>query len=171
MINKLLLFIGICFVTSSVTAQSQFLDTSFGTNGVYTYTPNNAYGFIYETGALTVQQKIMVSGTYLNIPNNNQSTTNVIQRLNADGSIDNSFNTVFIPPLSSSPISRLIKMYIQPDQKIVLGDILGTKLIRLNENGTYDPGFGSNGVVVSSTFNSFFDNLGLSGPLIFIMLF
>ena len=167
MIKNLLLFIGICFAIVSVTAQSQFLDTSFGTNGVYTYTPNNAYGFIYETGALTVQQKIMVSGTYYNIPNNNQSTTNVIQRLNADGSIDNSFNTVFIPPLSSSPISRLIKMYIQPDQKIVLGDILGTKLIRLNENGTYDPGFGSNGMVVSSTFNSFFDNLGLSGPFNF----
>ncbi|MCW1964612.1 T9SS type A sorting domain-containing protein [Chryseobacterium viscerum] len=167
MIKKLFLFIGICFATVSVTAQSQFLDTSFGTNGVYTYTPNNAYGFIYEAGALTVQQKIMVSGTYYNTPNNNQSTTNVIQRLNTDGSVDNSFNTVFIPPVSSSPLSRLIKMYIQPDQKIVLGDILGTKLIRLNENGTYDQSFGSNGVVASSIFNSFFDNLGLSGPFNF----
>ncbi|WP_171006306.1 T9SS type A sorting domain-containing protein [Chryseobacterium sp. 2VB] len=167
MINKLLLFIGIFSAVTSVTAQSQFLDPSFGNNGIYTYTPNNAYGFIYETGAFTAQQKIMVSGTFYNIPNSSQSTTNVIQRLNADGTIDNSFNTVFIPPVSSNPISRLIKMCIQPDQKIILGDILGNKLIRLNENGTYDIGFGTNGVVANSVFNSFFDTLGLSGPFNF----
>ncbi|WP_077418848.1 T9SS type A sorting domain-containing protein [Chryseobacterium sp. JV274] len=167
MINKLLLFIGVCCAIASVTAQGQFLDASFGTNGVYTHTPNNAYAFIYETGALTVQQKIIVSGTYYNIPNNNQSTTNVIQRLNADGTIDNSFNTVFIPPSSPNPLSRLIKMCIQSDQKIILGDILGGKLIRLNENGTYDTGFGNNGVIGNSTFSLFFEGLGLSGPFNF----
>lgn len=58
-------------------------------------------------------------------------------------------------------------MCIQPDQKIILGDILGNKLIRLNENGTYDIGFGTNGVVANSVFNSFFDTLGLSGPFNF----
>ncbi|NIF03850.1 T9SS type A sorting domain-containing protein [Chryseobacterium sp. Tr-659] len=167
MINKLFLCLGICCAVISVAAQNQFLDTSFGNNGVFTYTPGNLYGFIYETGAVTSQQKIVVSGTYYNIPNNSQSTTNVIQRLNADGTIDNSFNTVFIPPSSSSPLSRLIKMSIQPDQKILLGDLLGHKLIRLNENGTYDTGFGNNGIVGSAILDPFFENLGLSGPFNF----
>lgn len=168
MINRLILFLGISLSVISVKAQNQFLDPGFGTNGVFTHTPNNAYRFTYETGAITSQQKILVSGTYYNIPNNSQATTNVIQRLNADGSIDNTFNTVFIPPSPfSSSFSRLLRMNIQSDQKIILGDLTGSKLIRLNENGSYDTGFGINGVVDRSVLDSFISNLGMSGSFNF----
>lgn len=167
MTNKFLYCLAILCFTIYTKAQNQFLDSSFGTNGVFTYTPNNVYGFIYETGAVTSQQKIVVSGTHYNIPNNNQSTTNIIQRLNADGTLDNSFNTVIIPPSTANPTSRLIKMSIQSDQKVILGDLLGNKLIRLNENGTYDTGFGNNGVVGSSVISTFLGNLGLAGPFNF----
>ncbi|MGG7551950.1 T9SS type A sorting domain-containing protein [Chryseobacterium arthrosphaerae] len=163
MINKLFLFLGISVSVVSVKAQNQFLDPSFGTNGVVSYTPNSNNRFIYETGAVTSQQKIIVSGTYYSIPNNNQTTTNVIQRLNADGTIDNSFNTLFISPSPYGPLSRLLRMGIQSDQKILLGDVLGNKLIRLNENGTYDTGFGNNGTVDGTILDDFVSNLGMSG--------
>lgn len=162
MINRLILFLGISLSVISIKAQNQFLDPGFGTNGVFTHTPNNAYGFIYETGAITSQQKIIVSGSLYAGPYPNY-TTNFIQRLNANGTIDNSFSTVVIPPASSNPYTRLIKMGIQSDQKIILGDLMGNKLIRLNENGSYDTGFGINGMVDGTILDDFVSNLGMSG--------
>ncbi|MGH1519708.1 T9SS type A sorting domain-containing protein [Chryseobacterium sp. JK1] len=171
MINRLFLCLGVLFTVISVAAQNQFLDPTFGTNGVVTYTPNPTYRFAYETGVFTSQQKLVVSGSYYNNPSNSQSTTNVIQRLNADGTIDNTFNTVLIPASSSNPLSRLLRMNIQNDQKILLGDLLGNKLVRLNENGTYDMGFGTNGVVSNSNLSTFFNNLGITGPFNFNNVF
>lgn len=162
MINKLFFCFITCFTAVLAKAQNQFLDPTFGINGVYTYTPNNTYQFVYETGAVTSQQKVIVSGT--SSTSNNSQTTNVIQRLNANGTVDNSFNMLILPPSSASPYTRFIKMSIQSDQKIILGDLMGQKLIRLNENGTYDIGFGSNGVINESIFSTFLNSHGLVGP-------
>lgn len=162
MINRLFLFLGVFCAVISVVAQNQFLDPTFGTNGVVTYSPGNTFNFNYESGAITSQQKIIVSGSYYNTPNNNQYPTNVVQRLNADGTIDGSFNTVFIPASLTTNSIRMLRMNIQSDQKILLGDIFGRRLIRLNENGTYDTGFGNNGVVNISVFDPYFAPNGIS---------
>ncbi len=162
MINRLILFFGISLSVISVKAQNQFLDPGFGTNGVMTYTPNNTTNFNYEAGAVTYQNKIVVSGSYYPVSGNSQDITSVVQRLNADGTIDNSFNTVVIPPSPSTNAIRFLRMNIQPDQKILLGDIFGRKLIRLQENGIYDTGFGNNGVVDAAIFDSYFVPNGIS---------
>lgn len=161
MIKKLFLCLGI-FSAAVFSAQNQFLDPTFGTNGVFTYTPNNAYGFAYETGAVTSQNKIIVSGSHTAGPYVEQ-TTNFIQRLNADGTIDNTFNTLIIPPSNQNgAYTRLRKICIQPDKKIILGDMMATKILRLNENGTYDMAFGNNGIVYKSVISNFLDNLGVA---------
>lgn len=164
MIKKLFLFLGI-FSAAVFSAQNQFLDPTFGTNGVFTYTPNNAYGFAYEAGAVTSQNKIIVSGSHTAGPYVDQ-TTNFVQRLNADGTIDNTFNTLIIPPSNQNgAYTRLQKICIQPDQKIILGDMMGTKILRLNENGTYDMTFGNNGVINTSIlFDPYFPPYGVTGP-------
>ena len=160
MIKKLFLCLGI-FSSAVFSAQNQFLDPTFGTNGVFTYTPNNTTNFTYESGVVTAQNKILVSGSSSIA---NQNITNFIQRLNADGTIDSSFNTVTLQPVYPNPYIRLKKMCLQPDQKIILGDIMGSRILRLNENGTYDMTFGNNGVVNNSIFDSYFDPNGIVGP-------
>lgn len=162
MINRLLFLVGISFSILSVKAQNQFLDPTFGTNGVVTYTPGNTTNFSYETGIVTSQNKIIVSGSYYPTSASSQDITSVIQRLNADGTIDNTFNAVVIPPPLVTNSIRFLRMNIQSDQKILLGDIFGRRLIRLHENGTYDTGFGNNGVVDINIFDSYFSPNGIS---------
>ncbi|MCS3530652.1 T9SS type A sorting domain-containing protein [Chryseobacterium sp. JUb7] len=161
MMKRFLLCLMTC-ATVLVAAQNQFLDPTFGTNGVVTYTPNNTYGFVYDAGALTSQQKIIVSGSYTspNTPSNYR--TNVVQRLNGDGSIDNTFSTLVMPPNNMHPYSQFTKMCIQSDQKIILCDLLFNKIIRLNENGIYDTAFGSNGSIDKSVLNQFFSTRNIS---------
>jgi len=161
MINRFLLCLMTC-VTIFTAAQNQFLDPGFGTNGVFTYTPNNTYGFVYDAGSLTSQQKIIVSGNYTSPGYPINYRTNVVQRLNADGTLDNSFNTLVMPPNNMHPYSQFTKMCIQTDQKIILCDMLFNKVIRLNENGTYDTTFGNNGSIDQNALNSFFDNRNIS---------
>ncbi|MFZ4931837.1 T9SS type A sorting domain-containing protein [Chryseobacterium sp. Mn2064] len=160
MINRLFLCLGIFFTGIFVAAQNQFLDPTFGANGVVTYSPGNNFSFNYESGIITPQNKIIVSGSYSSAPNSD-NITNLIQRLNADGSVDTSFNTLVIPPFN---YNRFIRMALQSDQKILLGDISGRKIIRLNENGTYDTGFGDNGAVHAAIFEPYFSANGIDGP-------
>lgn len=160
MIKKLFLCLGI-FSAAVFSAQNQFLDPTFGTNGVFTYTPNNALNFNYESGIITTQNKILVSGSS---SVGNQEITNFIQRLNSDGTTDSSFNTVILQPVYPDPYIRFQKMCLQSDQKIILGDIMGSRILRLNENGTYDTTFGNNGIVSKSIFDPYFGPNGISGP-------
>ncbi|MGN7864518.1 T9SS type A sorting domain-containing protein [Chryseobacterium sp. 22458] len=162
MINRFLFLAIISFSILSVKAQNQFLDPTFGTNGVVTYTPGNTTNFNYETGIVTSQNKIVVSGSYYPTSTSGQDITTVVQRLNADGTLDNTFNALAIPPPLVINSIRFLRMNIQADQKILLGDIFGRRLIRLHENGTYDTGFGNNGVVDTHIYDSYFSPNGIS---------
>ncbi|MBD3904612.1 T9SS type A sorting domain-containing protein [Chryseobacterium sp. Ch-15] len=147
-------------------SQAQFLDSAFGTAGIVSYTPNSTYGFIYDAGAINSQQKIIVSGSYTS-PTNPYPyyTTNIVQRLNSNGTVDNTFNSVVMPPNNlypSVPNFYFTNIFIQPNQKILLGDAMFRKIIRLNENGTYDYGFGNNGVIDGSVIYPFLNDRGLS---------
>lgn len=166
MINRFLFCLVLFCITPVTKAQNQFLDQTFGTNGVVTYTPNSTYGFTYDAGAITSQQKIIVSGSYTS-PNNPYSyfRTNVVQRLNADGTLDNTFNALSLPPNNlypSVPNLQFTKMLIQSNQKIILCDLTFKKIMRLNENGSYDTTFGNNGNIDGSILNPFFENRNIS---------
>jgi uncharacterized delta-60 repeat protein len=100
-------------------------DTGFG---------NGADGPIYTT-AVQQDGKIILGGIfkhYKSLPFEG------IVKINADGTVDPSFNT----NLSSAGVTALS---IQSDNKIIAGvmasDESGTLLIRLNENGTIDSNF------------------------------
>ena len=109
-------------------------------------------GFVTGTGfnssvqMLTVQpdEKILVGGNFTSY---NGSAANKLIRLQANGSIDNTFSSG-IPPESSEIWTSLI----QPDGKIIVGGYFGSysgnsnanNLIRLNPDGTLDSAFGSN---------------------------
>ncbi|OCK52422.1 hypothetical protein BA768_12590 [Chryseobacterium sp. CBo1] len=166
MIKRFLFLLVVFCITLNAKAQNQFLDQTFGANGVMTYTPNNTYGFTYDAGAMTSQEKIIVSGSYTS-PNNPYPyfRTNVVQRLNSDGTIDNTFSTLTMPPNNlypSIPNMQFAKMLIRSDQKIFLCDLSFKKIIRLNENGSYDATFGANGSIDASVINSFFDSRNIT---------
>jgi len=83
--------------------------------------------------------KILVGGQFIfESPDHSDSfTTNVIVRLNADGSLDPNFSNPPNPPLVTS-------LTLQPDEKILLADdYLGRpNVARLNSDGSLDATFG-----------------------------
>jgi uncharacterized delta-60 repeat protein len=116
------------------------IDSTFGSNGIVT----TAFFGINECLAATIQTdgKIVVAGNGSHI-----------LRYDIDGILDTNFG-------SGGSVSLLMdggskKVVVQPDQKIVYaGYINGTmsddlKLTRVNEDGTIDNLFGTNGSVIS----------------------
>lgn len=114
------------------------LDTSFNPGAG----PNKSV----EGAALQPDGKVIIVGEFTGY---NGTTRNYIVRLNADGSLDNTFNT------GAGPNNRLTAMLLQPDGKIIIGGYFdnfdGTtrhQLARLNADGsldaTFDPGAGTN---------------------------
>jgi uncharacterized delta-60 repeat protein len=93
--------------------------------------------------------KILLGGRFTSF---NGTNKNYIARLNADGSVDNTF----IPGTAADSLLRII--VLQPDGKILIGGrfinfngIKRSRIARLNANGTVDvsfnPGSGTNGTV------------------------
>ncbi|HTD66651.1 MAG TPA: immunoglobulin domain-containing protein [Candidatus Limnocylindria bacterium] len=95
-----------------------------------------------QISALALQSgKILVGGTFTNYSSNITLKRDGIARLNADGSLDTSFN-----PLFSN--SRIYALLVQPDNKILVAGEFdvdgGTRMLtRLNPNGDRDTGFTS----------------------------
>ena len=103
-----------------------------------------------EAYCITVQSdgKILLGGSSYSVSNYDYS----IIRLNANGSLDSSFNSsgkAIIPVGASSDFAYSIS--IQNDDKILLGGYSEKyggsdySLVRLNANGTLDSGFGTGG--------------------------
>ncbi len=140
------------FTYLNLKAQDGSLDYSFGTSGL----KNIDFGLTNEyahTLAIQNDGKIIVGGkTY-----NGTSYDFALIRLNADGSLDNTFGTggyVVTSVQSGNDFIKSIK--IQSDGKILVAgtSYFGTWiqdfcLIRYNSNGTLDKSFGSNGIVIT----------------------
>lgn len=118
-------------------------------NGLMKLLPdgNNDYSFNTGTGAdntvnVVVRQpdgKLIIGGDFVQF---NGQTKNRVARLNADGSLDASFNT------GTGLNSSVYAICLQPDGKILLGGIFDTLngdalgyIVRLNSNGTRDTTF------------------------------
>ncbi|MBL7867643.1 MAG: T9SS type A sorting domain-containing protein [Flavobacterium lindanitolerans] len=101
--------------------------------------------------------KIIVVGTFTSI--NGTPTPRGIARLNADGTVDTSFN---VGGTGIDAIGRIISCAIQSDGKILLGGgfihsyngVLTRNMIRLNSDGTLDTSFVYPYTYAPSTFGS-----------------
>lgn len=136
----------LCLIfTFSVSIFAQ-LDTSFGTNGVTTtdvFNSDLSFGlYILSDQKILVVDRGQVSDT--------GQRKYFFIRYNADGSLDSTFGTNGIKELSIPEITRLDLRTSarQPDGKIILAgtDNNDGVIVRLNEDGTLDTGFGTNGV-------------------------
>jgi uncharacterized delta-60 repeat protein len=82
--------------------------------------------------------KILIAGSFSSY---NNTPRNGVARLNADGSLD----TTFVPAGAAG--SDVFSLALQPDGKILVGDVKSNGIARLNADGTVDmsfnPGTGS----------------------------
>ena len=88
--------------------------------------------------------KILIGGDFTTY---NQTPINRIARLNADGSLDTSFN-----PGGSGADGFVLSMAVQPNEKIIIGGsftnyngVRQTRITRLNADGSLDISFNSGG--------------------------
>ena len=126
-------------------AQSPFIDSTFGNNGRFTYNFSTGTEFSRLSGtALLPDGKILgVGETVASVP----GTVAAVVRCNADGTLDASFGNggEWISDDQNFVIAG--RVVVQPDQKILLaGFSYGTfKVVRLMPDGIYDPSFGVGG--------------------------
>jgi uncharacterized delta-60 repeat protein len=104
-------------------------------------------GFDLAVHAIEIQPdgKILVGGWFTNYQG---STANGIIRLNADGSIDNSFSTITGFEYSSGLFGGVYSIALQSDGKILVGGSftlfdgqIANRIIRLNSDGSKDNSF------------------------------
>ncbi len=129
-------------------AQSGTLDPTFGTDGVVTTAVHPNYNMA-ETTVVQSDGKILVAGS-AGTPATYQMA---VARYNEDGTLDTSFGdagTLRFPV--GSVKSFVMDMAQQTDGKILLGgrtwdNVSGDfAVVRLNEDGSFDDTFGTNGV-------------------------
>lgn len=136
--------------TVMLNAQAGTLDPDFNGNGIVTgsYSDGND-----STEALVIQEdgKIIVGGT-APLGNNRQMS---MSRYNSDGTLDTSFGDNGVVLLSTSFVKSYIKdLAVQPDGKIIFGgyqwnNVTGDFILgRLNEDGSLDSSFGTDGIAV-----------------------
>ena len=121
------------------------LDTSFGSNGQVVWTVGNVRDSIYALALQTIggQLKIVAAGGEGDF---------VIQRFNADGSIDGSFAVGEHPDAEfGSVIGAARGVAITPDNGIVVVGHVDHDfaVLRLNADGLADNGFGGSGRVIT----------------------
>jgi uncharacterized delta-60 repeat protein len=120
------------------------LDTSFNGDGLVITDIANSIDMSY-TLAIQPDSKILLGGSGWN--GSNLDFT--VVRFNSDGTLDNSFdNDGIVSTTIGSGFGIARTLAIQPDGKILLGgDGDGLILVRYNNNGSLDSGFGTDGIV------------------------
>jgi uncharacterized delta-60 repeat protein len=106
---------------------------------IYTYCPpfpQSCYSYLGQVNSVAVQSdgKVFVGG-YFNRFNN--AVHHSIARLNADGSLDSSFQDLWLGDDSSPP--TILSVAPQADGKVIIGGSFG--IARLNVNGRADTNF------------------------------
>lgn len=122
------------------------LDKSFGRGGVVTLNMYVAYGLAVQSDG-----KLLVGGIAAG-----QQHAELV-RVDTDGSLDKNFGDGGIVQFDylSGTSNAVLTVLVQSDDKIVAGgfalsqqsDAYLTSLARFDSNGTFDPNFGTNGVV------------------------
>ncbi|WP_162147673.1 Ig-like domain-containing protein [Flavobacterium limnosediminis] len=127
-------------------AQAGAIDLSFNPNDPG-FGMGDGPNHYTTTTILQPDGKIIIGGNFTQY---NSTARNRIARLNTDGSLDNTFNSVF-------PANDYINsIALQPDGKIIIvGNFTPVRIARLNNDGSIDssfnPGFGANNSISSAT--------------------
>ena len=133
------------------------LDTSFGTDGMFTY---DFGSMLYQRGndiEIDANGKILVTGyvaesfTHRNL---------FVIRLNQNGTLDTSFNTNGVLEIDNGYSNTGYKIVVGDDGKIFVGGTISTStvsqlaIIKLNDDGTYDTTFNLDGISATDIGNS-----------------
>jgi len=129
------------------------VDSTFGTNGLTVFDIGGGEDYTQAMAVLPNGKIIVAGGSYLG----GAEVDFFAARLTEDGQLDASFgnNGKVIIPISAGEAEDVAQaIAIQPDGKIILAGSYGifnttdthTALVRLNENGTLDNTFGTNGI-------------------------
>ncbi len=115
-----------------------------------TFDPGTGADFYVHAIALQPDGKIIVGGSFTTY---NGIATNSIARLNANGSLDNTFNST-----GTGLNSGISNLTLQPDGKVIIGGgftsydgIVRKYIARLNADGSLDNTFNSTGTGLNST--------------------
>ena len=148
----LLLIVLSFFVSSKLSAQDGALDLSFNSVGTVT----TSFGSAYDNGrSLAIQSdgKIVVAGN----TDNGSNYDFAVVRYNSDGTLDTSFGTGGKVTTSVGNFSDdAYGVALQSDGKIVVAGVTSNgnsndvAVVRYNNDGTLDTGFGTGGKVVTA---------------------
>ena len=146
------------------------LDSTFGSNGIQTISLglNLANTDAADDAKKIIglaDGKILIAGFTEAVSNNDGLNNFAVARLNANGSVDQSFGTNGVQIIDFGFDDQLTSMQVTPDNKILLAgnvynfDLSSTKiaLVRLNTNGAIDTSFGTNGKVTTTVGSSLND--------------
>ena len=154
--NKFYLLFLFMVAATATNAQSGTLDVTFGTDGVVNTAVHSNYNMA-ETTVVQADGKILVAGS-AGTPSSYQMA---VARYNPDGSLDTSFAEDGTLRFQVGTLkSFVMDMAQQTDGKILLGgrtwdNVSGDfALVRLNEDGSFDDTFGTNGVALVETAES-----------------
>jgi uncharacterized delta-60 repeat protein len=159
---KLFLLAGLLLTVSTDLLATATVDTTFGTNGRVLTTLGESQRF----GGVAIQNndKIVVVGNALNSATQRDG---VVVRYNPNGTLDQSFGSGGKVVLPVTPRDdSFYAVAVQADGKIVVvGNVSAAAgspntdflIVRVNENGSLDSTFGSNGVITinQGSFDSF----------------
>jgi uncharacterized delta-60 repeat protein len=129
------------------------IDTTFGSNGLITFTNNDPnFGNVFRVKKLRIQPDQKILGL-------SEESSEVIGwqkfmvlRFNSNGTLDSTFNNVGYAKTNGEPMIYSRELLIQNDGKIIIqgsaGDNadLGLYTSRLQSNGAIDSTFGLNGI-------------------------
>lgn len=139
------------------------LDTSFGVDGIFSYSFEEGTGFATDLLVLP-NGKIMVIGNIRFIENNTLLHNTFIARLNPEGTFDTDFNSVGYTILDDDYQSEGNKMILTSDNKILIAGGISTAeeqsnlaFIQLNIDGSYDTSFGTNGIQLMDTSSYYYE--------------
>jgi uncharacterized delta-60 repeat protein len=127
------------------------LDTTFNNTGYATANVPGSFWDIFHAMALQADGKIVLVGQALTTPGQELDWDIAVMRLNANGSLDTSFDgdgvVKFAKPIADEDANSVL---VQPSGKIVVGGRETTDrekflLTRLNSDGSLDTSFGTNG--------------------------
>lgn len=148
-------------------------DSSFGQNGAM------SVGFATVALAIQPDLKLVLAGSVVN--SYGQPIHAAVARLNPDGSIDRTFGSGGVVTLdfaSGDSLGNVVAL--QPDGKILVGGLTRTGgclrttytgLARLNQDGSFDIGFGSGGIVaVLAIYGQAIDALALQSDAKILLL-
>ena len=140
------------FSSFQVSAQTKWLDSTFGIHGKVRATNGSAWCYANSIIALNDGKMIVGGGCTLKI--NSDTGKFLIGKFNSDGSIDSSFGNNGFNVISFGEISGCRSISLQNDGKIIaVGSdyqLNQFALARFNADGKIDSTFGRNGKVLTS---------------------